>query len=199
MIRVRKGLWDTCKIHTNNYFTENSLACKKQPFLLTLRHWGRFVQRKVCHSVTEIPYWWCKSVISGSHRVPNTNLFNLRFSWSILRKCWVHLQSNPSKTQMLHLEKTLSSQIWAVLLEIDRVYIWPSWPFVFCLSFVNNSWNNVTTPLTNQCFWPDSGQILCHQYGISVAESQTLFLAKRPQRRRVRRNSCFRWLRILKK
>ena len=36
----------------------------------------------------------------------------------------------------------------------------------------------VTTPSTNQPFWPDSGQILRHQYGISVAESQTLFLAK---------------------
>ena len=30
-------------------------------------------------------------------------------------------------------------QILTVLLEILRVYIWPLWPFVFCLSFVNNS------------------------------------------------------------
>ena len=88
-------------------------------------------------------------------------------------------------------------QILTVLLEILRVYIWASWPFVFCLSFVNNSWNNVTTPSTNERFWPDSGQILRHQYGISVAESQTFLLAKSPQRRRARRNGCFRRLTML--
>ena len=30
-------------------------------------------------------------------------------------------------------------QILTVLLEILRVYLWPLWPFVFCLSFVNYS------------------------------------------------------------
>ena len=35
---------------------------------------------------------------------------------------------------------------------------------------------------------------LRHQYGISVAESQTFLLAKRPRRRRARRNGCFRRL-----
>ena len=35
---------------------------------------------------------------------------------------------------------------------------------------------------------------LRHQYGISVAESQTFLPAKRPQRRRARRNGCFRKL-----
>ena len=33
-----------------------------------------------------------------------------------------------------------------------------------------------------------------HQYGISAAESQTFLLAKRPRRRRARRNGCFRRL-----
>ena len=33
----------------------------------------------------------------------------------------------------------------------------------------------------NQRLSPDSGQILLHQYGISVTESQTLLLGKRPQ------------------
>ena len=47
---------------------------------------------------------------------------------------------------------------------------------------------------TNQSSWPDSGQILCHQYGISVAESQTFLLAKRLWRRRARRNGCIRRL-----
>ena len=35
---------------------------------------------------------------------------------------------------------------------------------------------------------------LRHQYGISVAESQTFLRARRPQRRRARRNGCFRRL-----
>ena len=35
---------------------------------------------------------------------------------------------------------------------------------------------------------------LLHQYGISAAESQTFLRAKKPQRRRARRNGCFRWL-----
>ena len=37
---------------------------------------------------------------------------------------------------------------------------------------------------------------LLHQYGISVAESQTFFCAKRPQRRRARRNGWFHRLSI---
>ena len=35
---------------------------------------------------------------------------------------------------------------------------------------------------------------LRHQYGISVAESQTFLRAKRPQRRRARKNGWFRML-----
>ena len=34
----------------------------------------------------------------------------------------------------------------------------------------------------NQRFWPDSAQILRHQYGISAAETQTFLSAKRHQR-----------------
>ena len=54
---------------------------------------------------------------------------------------------------------------------------------------------------TNLClepydYWSHYVNIdLRHQYGISVAESQTFILAKRPQRRRARRNGCFRRLR----
>ena len=51
-----------------------------------------------------------------------------------------------------------------------------------------------STPSTNQRFWPVSEQILRHRYGISVAESQTFLRAKLPQRRRARRNGCFRRL-----
>ena len=39
-------------------------------------------RRIVCNSTTEIPYWWHKSMFhykSGSHGVPNANLFNFTF------------------------------------------------------------------------------------------------------------------------
>ena len=59
----------------------------------------------------------------------------------------------------------------------------------------------------NQCLHNKSGshgvpninsvQILRHQYGISAAESQTFLLAKRPRRRRARRNGCFRRLNFM--
>ena len=44
-------------------------------------------------------------------------------------------------------------QILTVLLWIHHVCIWPLWPFVFCLSFLNNSY--VSTPSSNKGFWPD--------------------------------------------
>ena len=65
---------------------------------------------------------------------------------------------------------------------------------VFCLSFVHSRSNNTTAMTTNQSSWPDSGQILCHKYGISVAESQMFLLAKRLWWRRARRNGCIRRL-----
>ena len=72
----------------------------------------------------------------------------LRFSWSILLKCGVHLRTSSSKNQMLLLEKNMFHQFW-----LFCVYIWPSWPFVlpsvFCLSFVNN----FTSSVRNFCGW----------------------------------------------
>ena len=40
------------------------------------------------------------------------------------------------------------------------------WLFVFCLSFISNNLNKVTSPSGNQRFWPDSRLILHHHYGI---------------------------------
>ena len=117
---------------------------------------------------------------SGSHGVPNINLSNfaclLVDFGEVLCSSANELQQNSNASS----REDYIPQILTVLLEIHHIYIWPLWPVVFCLSFVNNSLNNVTTPSTNQPFWPDSEQILRHQYGISVAESQTFPLAKRP-------------------
>ena len=117
---------------------------------------------------------------SGSHGVSSANLFNFMFLLvnfgKVLCSSANELQQNSNASS----REDYIPQILAVLLEIHRIYIWPLLPFVFCLSFINNSQNNKTTPSTDQGFWPDSGQILHHQYGISVAESQTFLLAKRP-------------------
>ena len=104
---------------------------------------------------------------SGSHGVPNINLSNFACLLVDFGKvlCWSahELQQNSNASS----REDYIPQILTVLLEILRIYIWPLWPFVFCLSFVNNNYNNVTTLSTNQHFWPDSGQILRHRYGIS--------------------------------
>ena len=55
-----------------------------QRFLLAPRRHGRVARRNVCDSVTEIPYWWRKSILTllnkpASHRVPNVNLFDFMF------------------------------------------------------------------------------------------------------------------------
>ena len=39
-------------------------SLRKHPFLLALRHWGSFTRGNVCDSVTEIPYWWSKSMFT---------------------------------------------------------------------------------------------------------------------------------------
>ena len=63
------------------------------------------------------------------------------------------------------------------------------------------NWPEDTQNWTNLCLDPHDYRIyyvnidLRHQYGISAAESQTFLLVKRPQRRRARRNGCFRSLR----
>ena len=187
-----RHLQDTCYLFYWEFF-----SLRKQPFLLALRRWGRFAQRNICDSATEIPYWWCKSIISGSHRVPNPNLFNFTLLLvdfaKVLSSSAIKPQQNSNTSSR---EEFKSTNIGCFVRDWLRLHL----TFVaFCLSSViwNNSWNNVTSPLANQRFWPDSGQILCHQYGISVAESQTLFLAKSPQWRRARRNGCFHRLRIL--
>ena len=76
---------------------------------------------------------------SGSHGVPNINLSNFACLLVDFGKvlCWSahELQQNSNASS----REDYIPQILTVLLEIHRVYIWPLPPFVFCLSFVNNS------------------------------------------------------------
>ena len=76
---------------------------------------------------------------SGSHGVPNTNLSNftclLVDFGKVLCSSANELQQNSNASS----REDYIPQILTVLLEIHRIYIWPLRPFVFCLSFVNNS------------------------------------------------------------
>ena len=105
--------------------------------------------------------------------------------WSILVKSCVHLPTSRSKTQMLLLENTIFHKCWLFCQRLFWLFFRHLTFVAFCLSY---------TPSTNQPLPPDSGQILRHQYGISVAETQTFLLAKSPQWRRASRNGCFRRL-----
>ena len=75
---------------------------------------------------------------SGSHGVPNTNLSNftclLVDFGKVLCSSANELQQNSNASS----REDYIPQILTVLLEILRIYIWPLWPFVFCLSFINN-------------------------------------------------------------
>ena len=81
----------------------------------------------------------CLHKKSGSHGVPYINLSNftclLVDFGKVLCSSANELQQNSNASS----REDYIPQILTVLLEILRVYILPLWPFVFCLSFVNNS------------------------------------------------------------
>ena len=76
---------------------------------------------------------------SGSHGVPNINLSNftclLVDFGKVLCSSANELQQNSNASS----REEYIPQILTVFLEILRAYTWPLWPFVFCLSFENNS------------------------------------------------------------
>ena len=80
----------------------------------------------------------CSNNKSGSHGVPNLNLSNFTclqvdFGKVLCSSANEHQQNSNASSRGDYIP-----QILTVLLEILRVYIWPLWPFVFRLSFVNN-------------------------------------------------------------
>ena len=131
--------------------------------------------------------------IRYSHGVPSANLVNFTFLLVDFDKVMsssandLQQNSNPSSTEeYIHKYWLFCYRFIVFTFQLCSVL-----SFVICKQWLNN----VTTPSSNQRLWLVSGQILRHQYGISVAESQTFLRAKRPQQRRARRNGCFRRLR----
>ena len=89
---------------------------------------------------------------SGSHGVPNINLSNFTCLLGDFGKVFCLSANELQQNSNASSREDYIPQILTVLLEILFVDIRPLWPFVFCLSFVNNSLNNVTTLSTNQRF-----------------------------------------------
>ena len=117
-------------------------SLRKHPFLLALRRRGRFARRNVCDLATEIPYWWRKPMFhnkSSSHGVPKTYLSNFTCLLIDFGKVFCSSANELQQNSNASSREDYIPQILTVLLEILRFYIWPLWPFVFCLSFVNNS------------------------------------------------------------
>ena len=122
--------------------TAIALTCKNSHFSSLLAAWDvsrgetSATQRQKFHTVDVNQ---CLHNKSGSHGVPNANLFNFTFLLvdfgKVLCSSANELQQNSNASS----REDYIPQILTVLLEILRVYIWPLWPFVFCLSFVNNS------------------------------------------------------------
>ena len=106
---------------------------------------------------------------SGSHGVPNANLLNFTFLLvdfgKVLCSSANELQQNSNASS----RKDYIPKMLTVLSEIHRVYIWPLPPFVFCLSFVINSYCVDQLALLTG-FRTD----LRHQYGVTdVPPSET--------------------------
>ena len=76
---------------------------------------------------------------SGCHGVPNINLSNFTCLLVDFGKVLCSSANELQRNSNASSREDYISQILTVSLEIHRVYIWPVWPFVSCLSLVNNS------------------------------------------------------------
>ena len=81
----------------------------------------------------------CLHNISGSDGVPHPNLFNFTFLFVNFAKAFCSSANELQQNSNASSREEYIPPILTVLLEIHRVYIGPSWPFVFCLPVVNNS------------------------------------------------------------
>ena len=86
-------------------------SLRKQTFRLVHRRWGTFCEEERLRLsdrnsilMTYINVYIINPVVMG-FQMQICSI--LRFSWSILVKCCVHLRMSSSKTQMLLLEKTI--------------------------------------------------------------------------------------------
>ena len=99
-----------------------------------LRRWGRFTRRKFHTDDAN----QCLHNESGSHGLPNINSSNFACLLVDFREVLCSSANELQQNSNASSREDYIPEILTVLLEILRVYISPLWPFVFCLSFVNN-------------------------------------------------------------
>ena len=128
------------------------LACKNIRFSSlfaagdVLRGGTSATQRQILH--TDDAYQ-CLHNKSSSHGFPNANLFNFTFILVDFGKMVCSSGNELQQNLNASSREDYIPQILAVLLKINHVYTGPLRCFVFCLSFLNNSYNNETTLSTN--------------------------------------------------
>ena len=109
----------------------SEVACERQTFSLAHRRWGTFreeePQRQKFHT-DDVNH--CLRNKSGSHGVPNANLFNFTFLLLDFGKTLCSSANELQQNSNAIPREYYIPQILTVLLEIHRIYIWPLPPFV---------------------------------------------------------------------
>ena len=136
---VRWGFPRILSFSTKTYLP---LACENIRFSLlfttrdVLRGWTSATQQQKLHTDDPIQ---CLHNKSRSHGVLNTNLSSFTCPLVDFGKALCSSANELQQNSNAFSREDYIPQILTVLLTILRVYIWPLWPFVFCLSFINNS------------------------------------------------------------
>ena len=120
-----------------------SVACEWQTFFLAHHRWRMFHEEerlqlsdKNSKLKTSINVYIINPVVIGFQiEICSIFRFLLVDFGKVLYLSVNELQQNSNASS----REDYIPQILTVLLEIHHIYIWPLWPFVFCLSFVNNS------------------------------------------------------------
>ena len=101
-----------------------------------LRGWTSATQQQKLHTDDPIQ---CLHNKSRSHGVLNTHLSSFTCPLVDFGKVLCSSANELQQNSNAFSREDYIPQILTVLLTILRVYIWPLWPFVFCLSFINDS------------------------------------------------------------
>ena len=188
--------WICCRAKWNGSSSAMYIACENICFSSLFatgnvpRGGTSATQRLKFHTDDANQYLYNKS---GSHGVPDINLSNFTCLMVDFGKMLCSSANELQQNSNASSRKDYIPQILTVLLEVLRVYIWPktmllqrrpisAWacPTAPPSAFFSAPFYLRSPQSSISRDWPDSGQILRHQYGISVAKSQTFLRANVP-------------------
>ena len=136
--KLHSSLYKALQAFTHCFaVSEWRVACENSRFSSLFAAGGTSASQRQKFNTVDVNQ--CLQNKSGSHGVPNANLFNFTFLLAdfgkVLSSSANQLQQNSNASS----REEYIPQILTVLLVIYRLSICPLWPFVFRLSFVNNS------------------------------------------------------------